>query len=647
MTIYGDTPINPPARRFTSKELDGALDDIIEGRINFNAPVRGPNNSSAKNFRPASGNTSWQRMNGSRSGQPILDDALELPNAPNTPPASNVRPASGRIPRQRTYNPRSAQPIIEDVLELPDAPNTQSTSSVRPAAGGMPRQRSKNPRSYRPIVEDVLELPDAPRAIPLGQSPWTPTPAHPPAHISYGNFDRALDKIIDGPQRSVPYIRPAPRSGPSLFGQGSSMVEAPPFQLKGPNETITQPRSDALTNGRPGFGAPNDRPTQGHDSAMAGAPPASFSKPRDRNDQLRMPVPTGLMLDVRPAPSFIPASAPRSGPAFPHGIANQPEMPVPTGPRSDVRPAASFLPASAPRSGPGFPPGIANQPGMPIPTGPRSNMSHVINNQPRVSVPTASASQVYPAPPPHLAATPSGSASPQASLSQARMPVPTAPTSDIFQAPRPLPASVAPSSPASLDPRRRPGFEPRALSIGSAHLLTPDSRCQSSSSVFHDSVTVEAPSRPTSIAQQRRPGHEPVSVLNSSSAHNLSPDSERQSSSSTFPNSARINDHSVDRELDETRTASMPEGAASTRSPQSHPAQFFAQSPPAQAAPASQKGPHSSLSSSQSIQTPGLSSAADSAQASLSQSQRGFKIIRMRMVENAVTVRSGYALFWV
>ena len=359
-----------------------------------------------------------------------------------------------------------------------------------------------------------------------------------------------------------------------------------------------------------------------------------------------MPVPTGPRSDVRPAPSFIPASATQSGPAFPHGIANQPKMPVPTGPRSDVRPAPSFIPTSAPRSGPAFPLGRANQPGVAIPTGPRSSMGHVMNNQPKLPVPTASASQACPAPPPYLAATPSGPASAQARLGQPGMPVPTAPESDIFQAPRTLPASAAPSSPVSLDPRRWPGAEARAQNIGSAHSSNPDPRRRSNSSVFHDSVTVEAPSCPASLAQQRRPGHEQVSASDSGPAHNLPRNAARQSSPSTFPNSARVNDSQpVGRGLDETRTTSTPEGASSsTRIPQSHPAQSFAQAPPTQAAQASQKGSHSPLLSSQSDQIPGLSSAPDSTQASLS--QRSFKIIRMRMVENAVTVRSGYALFW-
>lgn len=215
------------------------------------------------------------------------------------------------------------------------------------------------------------------------------------------------------------------------------MEEAPPVQLRGPNETITQPRSHGLTNGRPAFWALNDRPTQslpfGHDSAEH--PPASISNPRDRNDQLRILVPSGPMSDVRPAPRFIQASATQSGPTFPYGIANQPGIPVPTGPRSDLRPAPSFIPASAPRSGPAFPLGIANKPEMSIPTGPRSNIGHVMNSQPRVPVPTASASQVCLAPFPNLAANPSGPASPQARLGQPGMPVPTAPTSDIFRHP--------------------------------------------------------------------------------------------------------------------------------------------------------------------------------------------------------------------
>lgn len=635
MTIHGDTPINPPARRFTPKELDEALDDIIEGHINFiNAPVRGPNKLLAESVRIASDNTPWQRTNGPRSGQPIRDDVLELPDAPNTQSASSVRLASGRRP----YNPKSGQSILEEALELPDAPNTQSARSIRPTSGGIPRQRINSPRSNRPILEDVLELPDAPQEIPLGQSPWITAPAHPPAHVPYGDLDRALDEIIDGPQRSVPwgpYIRPAPRSGPSILGQDSSTEEAPPVQLRGPNQTITHPTSHGLTNGRPAYWAPSDHQTQslafGHDSAMAEAPPPSTRNSRDRNDQPRAPLPTRPISDVRPAPSLISASAPQSGSAFPHGIANQPGMPVPTGPRSDTRPAHSFIPASAPRSGPAFPLGIADQPAMPIPTGPRSNTSHVMNNQPIVLVPTASASQVRPALSPHLAATPSGPASLQARLGQLGMPVPTAPTSDIFQAPRTLPASAVPSSPASLDPRRRPGFEPRAPNIGSVHRLNPDSRRQSSSSIFHDSVTVEAP--PASDAHERRPGHEPVSASNSGSTHSLSPDSARQSSSSTFPDLAKVNDHhAVGKGLDETRTTSMPESASSTRTPQCYPAQ------------ASQKAPHPSLLSSQSLRTSGLSSP-DSTQASFS--QRGFNIIRMRIVENAVTIRSGYAFLWV
>ena len=118
MAIYGDTPINPPARRFTPQELEAALDEIIEARVNFNAPVRGP-----KNSRPASGNRPWQRTNGPRLGQPILDNVLELPDAPNTQSANSVRPASGRIPWQRTNSFRSLQPSLENVLELPNAPN--------------------------------------------------------------------------------------------------------------------------------------------------------------------------------------------------------------------------------------------------------------------------------------------------------------------------------------------------------------------------------------------------------------------------------------------------------------------------------------------------------------------------------------------
>ena len=462
------------------------------------------------------------------------------------------------------------------------------------------------------MLEDGLGLPNAPQAIPLGQGPWAPAPAHPPARIPNREIERAPDEIIDEPQRSFPWAprdRPARQKGPSLLGQDSSMEEAPPVQLKGANEAITQP---GLKNGRPAFWAPNDRPARclpfGHDSAMAEAPPASSSNPRDRTDQLRMPVPPGPRSDVRPAPSFIPASATQSGPAFPHGIANQPKMPVPTGPRS--------------------------------------SMGHVMNNQPRLPVPTASASQVCPAPPPYLAATPSGPASAQARLGQPGMPVPTAPESDIFQAPRTLPASAAPSSPASLDPRRWPGAEARAQKIGSAHSSNPDPRRRSNSSIFHDSGTVEAPSCPASLAQQIRPVHEQISASDSGPAHNLPRNAARQSSSSTFPNSARVNDsQSVGRGLDETRTTSTPEGASSsTRIPQSHPAQSFAQAPPTQAAQASQKGSHSPLLSSQSDQIPGLSSAPDSTQASLS--QRSFKIIRMRIMENAVTVRSGYALFW-
>lgn len=646
MTIYGDTPINPPARRFTPKELDDALDDIIEGRINFiNAAVRGPNKLPAKTVHIASDDTPWQRSNGPRSGQPIRDNVLELPDAPKTQSASSDRLASGRRP----YNPKSGQSIPEEALELPDAPNTQSESSIRPASGGILWQQTNSPRSNRPILGDGLELPEAPQAIPLGQSPWTPASAHPPAHIPYGDLDRALDEIIDGPQRSVPwrpYIRPAPRSGPSLLGQDSSMEEAPPVQLRGPNETITQPRSHGLTNGRPAYWAPSDHPTQslplGYDSSMAEAPP-STRNPRDRDDQPRTPLPTRPISDVRPATSLISASASQSGSALPYGIANQPGMPVPTGPRLDACPAHSFIPASAPRSGPAFPLGIANQPEMPIPTGPRSNRSHGMNNQPIVPVPTASASQVRPAPPRHLAATPSGPASLQARLGQLGMPVPTAPTSDIFQAPRTLPASAVPSSPASLDPRRRPGFEPQAPNMSSVHLSNPDSRRQSSSSIFHDSVTVEAPSRPASRAQERRPGHEPVSASNSGSAYSLSPDSARQSSSSTFPDSAKVNDHhAVGKGLDETRMTSMPERASSTRAPQCYSAQSFARVLPAQA---SQKAPPPSLLSSQSVQTSGLSSAPDSTQASFYQG--GYDIIRMRIVENAVTIRTGYALLWV
>lgn len=97
MAIYGDKPINPPARRFTPQEIQGALDEIIEGRMNFNTPVRGP-----KNTRPTLGNRPWQQKNGPTLGQPILDNVLELLDAPNTQSASSVCPTSGRIPWQQT-----------------------------------------------------------------------------------------------------------------------------------------------------------------------------------------------------------------------------------------------------------------------------------------------------------------------------------------------------------------------------------------------------------------------------------------------------------------------------------------------------------------------------------------------------------------
>lgn len=591
--MYGDQVINPPARRFPPEELDRALDNIIKYRRNLNNPV------------------SWQ----------------------NTQSASSARPASGTKPRKKKRGPSSGQPILDDVLELPNAPVTQSASIVRPASGRKPWQQT---RSGQPILEEVIELPDAPSAIPTEQSPCPPAPAHPPARILYGNLNRALDENIDGPQRSVPWaphIRPKPRSGPSRLDQDSRMDEAPPIQPRWPRETITQPRRQGPTNGRPALWAPNDRPTQslpfGHDSTMADTPPASDSRPHAWKDQPRTQVPTRTRSDVRPAPVFFPASAPQSGPASPHGKLNQPGMPVPTGPRSivgpihsnlpafahtrtnqpvvpvptgrrsDVRPPPSLIPASEPQSGPAFPHGKANQPRMTVPNRPRSNKGHVENGQPRVPVPAAPASR--PIPPSHPAATQSSPAAPIARLGQHNVQLPTMRASNSFQALRTHPASAAPTSPASFDPRIR--SKPREPNIGSAHNSTPDSGRQSSSSTFQDSGIIR-----------------------------------------DHPAVGRGLERKESQRTNSTHTAPRPEGASSTHNPQFDPAQSFDKTPSAQA---SQQTPQSSLLSSPSNQAPGISFATDSTQASRSQrAQRDFKIIRMRIVENAITVRSGYALLW-
>lgn len=365
-----------------SEELDRALDDIIRARINLNAHVSGAGN----------------RKNRSRSGQPIL----------------------------------------EDVLELPDAPITQSISKDRPVSGMRPWQHT---RSGQPILENVLELPDAPSAISSGQNPWPQAPAHPPAFIAYGKPNKAPNESIEGSKSSVPWapnIRPNPRSGPFRPDQDSRMEEAPPVQPRWPSDRITQSRRHGSTNERPAFWAPNDRPTQSlpidHESTMADAFPTSDSRPHERDNQTRIPMPTWPRSDVRPA--LVPASAPQSGPASLHGKLIQPRIPVPTGPsmfadtrtnqpavttaigtRSDVRPAPSFVPASAPHSGPASPHGKSNQPGMTVPTGPRSNNGHVKNDQPGVPVPTAPSSQVRPVPPAAIQWSP---APPRARLGQPR-----------------------------------------------------------------------------------------------------------------------------------------------------------------------------------------------------------------------------------
>ena len=662
MDIYGKIPSNPPARRFTRQQLEGALDEIIAGRTNFNTPGRGPRNQSAQNARPASGNSPWQQRNGWRLGQPIQDDILELPDAPNTQSASSDRPVSGRRPRQRTHNPKSLQPTVEDDLELPDAPDTLSASGGRPASGRRPRERKNNPRSRQLTVEDDLELPDA--SDTLSASGGSPASGRRPRERKHNPRSRQPTveddlELPDAPNtQSAFVVRPASggmpwqrtnssRSNRPMLEDGLGLPKHPqatPFGQSPWNPAPADETQNVPLRSFPWAGPV--RPARQNDTAMAEAPPASVPTgpksdvrpapnsipasatqsgpefPHGRANQSKMPVPSGPRSDLRPAPSSIPASATKSVSAFPHGIANQSTMSVPTGPRSDLRPAPSFTPTSAPQSGPAIPLGRGNQPGMPIPSGPRSSMAHVMNNQSRASVPDPSASRVRPPRPPYPAATPSSP----------------------FQAPKPLPASATPSSPASLDPRRWPGTEARAQNIDSAHSSNPGSRSQSNSSIFHDSVTVEAPSRPASLPQERRSGHEQVSASNSGPAHNLPRDAARQSHSSTF--SVKVSDpHAVHRSLDETRRTSTPDGASSTRIPQSHPAQSFAQAPPSQTAQASQKASHSSFFSSQSDQIPGLSSEPDLTQASLS--QRKFKIIRMRLVEDAVTLRSGYALFWV
>lgn len=440
---------------------------------------------------------------------------------------------------------------------------------------------------------------------------------------------------------------------------------------------------------------------------MADAPSASIRRPQKKNDQR---VPTWPSSDVRPAPSFIPSSAFLSGPASPHGKANQPIITVPTGPKSNKGYVMKDQPKTSvptPKSGPAFSHGKENQPKMTVPTGPRSNKGNVKNDQPRLPIPNTSASKTRPVPPSHLVANSSDLASLRARLGQPRMQVPTALAPNMCQAPRTQPASTAPSIPAFVHPRKRPRPEPKALNIVSGHNLTPNSGIESSSSTSQDSKTVQdhpavgrgldekenQKTRPTHTAQRPEGApstHNPQFNSAQSFAEAPSAQTSQQAPQSAFlsspsiqtpgipstPGSAhashsqrdfevigmRIVENGVTvrsgyalfpalgRELDKkesqrtkpTRTLPRPEGAPSTQNSPSHPAQSFAEAPSAQT---SQQAPQLSFLSSSSIQTPGTSSAPDSTQTS--QSQRNFKIIRMRIVENAVTVHSGYALLRV
>ena len=323
--MSGNSAINLANKRFTSKELDKALDDIITGRIKLHASVNGPNFIAASNKKPG------DRKYNHTSSQPILDDVLELPDAPNTLSASSVFPASGRGPWQQINNPRkgqSSKPIRDDALELPDAPSTHSASSFFPTPGWRPQQ-TNNPRSGQLIPDDVLELPDAPSVIPTGQGPWPPVRAYERPALWAPNDRRAQ-------------ILP--------FGHDSIMTDASPASERRPHERYDQNRLPMSTGPRSDV-----RPADGF----------TPSSPHGKSNQPGIPVPTGPRSNIDPINN--------NPQAFPHARNNQPIVPAPTEPRSEVQPAPNLIPALAPQSSPESPYGKSNKPGMAVPTEPRSN----------------------------------------------------------------------------------------------------------------------------------------------------------------------------------------------------------------------------------------------------------------------------------
>lgn len=324
--MYSNSAINLPNKRFTSTELDKALDDIIKGRIKLNASVNGPNFLATSDKKPK------LRKNNYEPSKPILDDILELPDAPSTQSASSIFSTSGWRPWQQTNNPRlgqSSKPIRGDALELPEAPSTQSASSIFPTSGWRPWQQTNNPRSGQLIRDDVLELPDAPSAVPAGQGPWPPAPA----------YERpALWAPNDRTTQSLP------------FGHGSIMTDAYPASESIPHERYNQPRVPVPTGPR-----------------SDGRPAASFSpsSPHGKSKQPEIPVATGPRSNMDPITN--------NPLAFPHARKNQAVVPATREPRSEVQPASNLIPASASQSSPASPYGKANKPGMAVPTEPRSN----------------------------------------------------------------------------------------------------------------------------------------------------------------------------------------------------------------------------------------------------------------------------------
>ena len=685
-----------------------------------------PNTQSISNVRPASGRKPNWTKNGPRSGQPILDNNLGFPNARS---ASSVYPASGRQPSYQTNNTRPGQPIRDNVLELPDAPSAipkrQSQRSPAPTYPPAHIPYGNHGRAFGEFIDGPQ------RSVPWGQR------IRPKPQLGPSRLDQ--DSIME----DAPPVQPT-WPGKTITQPGRHGPRNGKPSLRTPNNRPTQ-------------GLPFD-----HDLTMADAPPASNIRPHKNNDQRRMPVPigprspapnfipasathpgpafphgkvnqpgmpmrtepwsnkgltppsnppafspvrtnqpvvsgsTGPRQDVRPAPNFIPASASQSGPAFPHSKANKPIVTVPNGPRSNkgyVKNGQPKMPAPIAQSGPAFPHGKENQRGITVPTRRRSYKSHVKHDQPRLPTTTAPSSHARPVLPSQPVANSWDPASPRARLGH------TSPAPNISQAPRTQPASAAPSSPASIHPRKRPWPEPKAPNIVSGHNPTPNSGLQSSSSTYQESKIVEdhpavgkgldkkenqkttiqrpegAPSThspqfhsaqsfaeaPSAQTSQQAPQS---SFLSSPSVQtagtSFAPDSTQASHSQRVftVSRMRIVENAVTvrsgyalfpsvgggldkMENQRTGTIPRPEGAPSTNNSHSHAAQFFAEVPSAQT---SQQTPQSSFLSSPSIQKPGISSAPDS---QASHSQRDFKIIRMRIVENAVTVRSGYALLWV